>query len=848
MTRNTRSSTLCEWALGVSVEEYCNSIERRRRKKSSSRQRICVEISTDDESEEDTVKITYPRANRNKESLGSSSKKVRFEKASPKPALKAVDSEAESKGDSRTATSAGILYEEDPTNQGTDKKRSEKTDDTSESESEAKSKKKRGVKAAKKKVVDSSSESETDEAEEETPAPLKKKTQEKTKKDSVKKLSKTKDSATTPADTEPNNVGPTVKKVRNKNAGVKTNETKNIDKPQKVMPEAALSPHLRRPNLIMPIRAEVVQVEHTIEGVEDPRPNAFHDPQHGVVRVYHGPAYGNPYGLLYPARDPNKAPLPMGVPHPLQNPYFYGFANPSNPGDNHFKGQSPWGSMPVTCMPGGPPVMAAVDPMQMGMQMPPWWVPMSPKGLSPKGSPKPVMSGAIPVDAASTTGAKNKEQGWDTNVGPQQTKAASPLTKVASPNNVAPASPININLTVNPNTPWAAFASDLSKKSTPNKNGSQNGSKINGGGSNGSKNSWGSKKTADWQPLGSGQHPDLAWGNTPTKSQGSNNWSNKGSNKGSNSGWTKIGDANNDSWGATGGSGSNSGWNTTNTGQANDPWGTSGITQSNDAQTTSGGDGWTATNGTAWDNTDNMNKDGWGTSNTQAADPWPNSGGDYSNNWGTGSNHSNSKRSNNSQNGNGSNRSVSGQAKVATNWDGQGNNVGYSGSERKVSNSSNKSSKSKKTSPPPPSTNAGWDNNAEPSTNSPVGNSSNKSNGNKNSKNTSKGDTWATTSNSAWTTDNNAGPTTKNSPHNSQSSKKSSGSKREKTDQWVSAGSGAGWGPETTSGEVNFGPTATEMSKTSSSSKSMPGAWDTNIPPWGDPTLAQSTGGAADQW
>ncbi|KAK1457075.1 hypothetical protein CMEL01_16086 [Colletotrichum melonis] len=818
MTRNARSSTLCEWALGFSVEEYCNSIERRRRKKSSSRQRICVEISTDDESEEDTVKITYPRANRSKDSPGSGSKKVRFEKASSKPALKAVDAEAESK----------------------DMKKSEKADDTSESESEAKSKKKkkkRGAKAAMKKVVDSSSESETDETEEETPAPLKKKRQEKTK-DNVKRSSKTKESAV-PADTEPNNVGPTVKKARSKNGGGKTNETKKVDKPQKVMPKAALSPHLRRPNLIMPIRAEVIQVEHTIEGVEDPRPNAFHDPQHGVVRVYHGPAYGNPYGLLYPARDPNNAPLPMGVPHPLQNPYFYGFANPSNPGDNHFKGQSPWGSMPVTCMPGGPPVMAAVDPMQMGMQMPPWWGPLSPKGLSPKGSPKHVMSGAIPADAASTTGAKNKEQGWDTNVGPQQTKAASPLAKVASPNNVAPASPININLTVNPNTPWAAFASDLSKKSTPNKNGSQNGS----------KNSWGSKKSTDWQPLGSGQHPDLAWGNTPTKSQGSNNWSNKGSNKGSNSGWTKIGDANNDSWGATGGSGSNSGWNTTNTAQANDAWGTPGNTQSNDAQTTSGGDGRTAMNGNTWDNTDNTNKDGWGTSNDQSADAWAKSGGDYSNNWGTGSNHSNSKKSNKSQNGNGSNRGTSGQAKAATDWDGQGNNVGYSGSERKVSNNSNESSKSKKTSPPPPSTNAGWDNNAGPSTNSPVGNSSNKSNGNeKSSRNASKGDAWATASNSAWTTYNNAGPTTNNSPHDSHSSKKSSGSKREKTDQWVSAGGGGGWGPETTSGEVNYGPTATEMSKTSSSSKSMPGAWDTNVPPWGDPTLAQSTGGAADQW
>lgn len=93
MTRKTRSSTICEWALGVSVEEYCNSVYRRRSKKSSGRQRICVEISTDDESEEDTVKITYPRANRSKSSNDHSPgiKKVRFDRVVPKSALKSPE-------------------------------------------------------------------------------------------------------------------------------------------------------------------------------------------------------------------------------------------------------------------------------------------------------------------------------------------------------------------------------------------------------------------------------------------------------------------------------------------------------------------------------------------------------------------------------------------------------------------------------------------------------------------------------------------------------------------------------------------------------------------------------------
>ncbi|GKT43690.1 uncharacterized protein ColSpa_03871 [Colletotrichum spaethianum] len=808
MTRKTRSSTICEWALGVSVEEYCNYVDRRRSRKSSGRQRISVEISTDDESEEDTVKITYPRANlsKNSNTQFSGIKKVRFDKLAPKSAMRTADSDANS--------------------EEKDKKKPAKVEDTSESESESKSKKK-GDKSAKKnkKVVESSSESEetetettetdteTDESEEEAPSPSKKK---KKDVDASKKQEKTKDTKkpskksidnTASGDVELNNVGPSNNGGREKDASKRKEKHKNVDETRKLRPEAALSPHLRRPNLIMPVRAEVLQVEHTIEGVEDPRPNAFHDPQHGVVRVYHGPAYGNPYGMLYPARNPNKAPLPVGVPHPLENPYFHGFANTTNPGDNHFRGQSPWGAVPVTCMPGGPPVMAPVDPTQTQMQMPSWWAPMSPtKAGWPKGSPKPVMSGAIQGDGGST-GAVNKDKGWDTNVGPRQNKTPSPLTKPASPNKVAPASPININLTVNPNTPWAAFAGDNGKKSTPDKNGQQ----TSGGGSNGSKKSWGSKKTTDWKPIASGQHPDLGWG-TPTKSHGST--------KGSNSAWAQTGGANNDHWGAGGGNGSNSGWNT------------SGNGQNNDAQATFGGDGWTTTNDTTWGGSNNnqaaaMHGDGWGASNDQSGDAWVNTGGKY-NNWSTGSNHSGSKKSNRSQHGSSSNRGPSGQTQPATDWDGQGNNVGYSG--HTASNGSNKSNKSKKNTPPP-STNGGWDNNAGPTTNSPVGDYSNKSNRSKHDakKASNNGDEWATNSTSAWTTDNNAVPTNNNSPNNSHTSKNNSNSGGKGDDQWLTAGGGAGWGPETTSGD-NWNPTATEMSKASSGSKSMPGAWD-NTPP-----------------
>ncbi|KAF7530144.1 hypothetical protein G7054_g9675 [Neopestalotiopsis clavispora] len=87
--------------------------------------------------------------------------------------------------------------------------------------------------------------------------------------------------------------------------------------------KAFVQPPPRRPDLLMPVSAHVVQVEHSIESAEDPRPNAFYDVEHGVMRVYHGSAYGNPYGVLYPKRWGQN--MPLGTPHPSQNPWFYGF-------------------------------------------------------------------------------------------------------------------------------------------------------------------------------------------------------------------------------------------------------------------------------------------------------------------------------------------------------------------------------------------------------------------------------------------------------------------------------------------------------------------------------------------
>ncbi|KAI1808547.1 hypothetical protein F4811DRAFT_246090 [Daldinia bambusicola] len=74
-------------------------------------------------------------------------------------------------------------------------------------------------------------------------------------------------------------------------------------------------------NFLMPPHPRVLQVEHAVELPNDPRPNAFFDGAHGIMRVYHGPHYGNAYGQLYPnAPYVNQNPT-VNVSYPIHNPW-----------------------------------------------------------------------------------------------------------------------------------------------------------------------------------------------------------------------------------------------------------------------------------------------------------------------------------------------------------------------------------------------------------------------------------------------------------------------------------------------------------------------------------------------
>nr|RBQ99192.1 hypothetical protein FVER53263_06910 [Fusarium verticillioides] len=147
-------------------------------------------------------------------------------------------------------------------------------------------------------------------------------------------------------------------------------------------PEGLPVPHMRRPQLVEPIRAQVVLIERVIKIPQDPAPNAYYDAELNILRAYDGPAYGNHQSnALYPERDAFGRPLPMGQPHPMQNPFYYGFNNPQ---------QYPnYPQMPPFHQgyAGAPPPSDAYShvPITQGMTPLPWYAMGPPPGVPPSG-------------------------------------------------------------------------------------------------------------------------------------------------------------------------------------------------------------------------------------------------------------------------------------------------------------------------------------------------------------------------------------------------------------------------------------------------------------------------------
>ena len=582
-----------------------------------------VEFTTDDEGEEDTFKLTYPRtrgtassgrvklkANDQGEELesevdsdGSSLiiKKVRFNAKpaprksalkKPKPAASESEPSSESsKESSKSSDSASTSEGSEKTSKKKDKKHKKKKKhvETSSSEAETetsstasasttaddsdphptceckdcvhgRAKLKKYKKDKKHKKADS--ESEASQSEAEIPSKAKQ------TKSKAKNKSKRKDSDTAETSTEMETSGTDEKpkedaeKKQEKDKGKAKKEggengkskkqkedksKKNEDKDAKNDAETKTSdslqetqqklpfPHARHPQLLEPIKAQLVHTEKVIEGPNDPMPNAYYDSQNNLLRVYHGSTYGNNHQPLYPRQDPGLQPPNMGQYHPNQNPYFHGFnQNPYPPPVNYF------GNHPG--YPGGyaPPFGHSNGQVADGM---PGHGAFGGRGDRVTGYPPPRNPQAtnssrngqyVPTAKAPAPSSKGKDV--SDNVGPKVSQLGSPF--VFRPKNTKPYpfKSVNANPYYERPNEISQFSQLGSNKAASHAGADKNGGRSGKGNTNGTRvNSYNS-----------------AWDN---KSQGGNGWGN--SNNNSNNG---------DQWGTANNNTTTNEWGTDNNG------------------------------------------------------------------------------------------------------------------------------------------------------------------------------------------------------------------------------------------------------------------------------------------
>lgn len=382
----TGPSLFCEWVVGTTIPSVLGT----RKPKSRRRNVIRVELTTDDESEEDTISITYPRSGRAEQASATraKSKKVHFEGVPKKSALRKTqvstassDSSAEESDSSASETSTKItlvpedsvqIHTVETSSSNSKKKPVSETDSENDSDPHptckcpvcirGRQRLLRGTPRARLQSgvsAGSSSDLETDTS---PKAKAKSKSAKKGKKD--KSEPKEPPVSESESAKESDDAGETMKegkkdkKAKKNKQGKengeedKTQETKNKTKDitnepgmkgkknkkdknsasdeaqEKGSPEFKARPHSRRPDFLEPLRAEVIQTECVIETPQDPPPNAYYDAQHNILRVYHGPVYGGSQTFgSYPKRDSANHPLPLGPVNPAYNPYYYGFGN-----------------------------------------------------------------------------------------------------------------------------------------------------------------------------------------------------------------------------------------------------------------------------------------------------------------------------------------------------------------------------------------------------------------------------------------------------------------------------------------------------------------------------------------
>jgi hypothetical protein len=380
-------------------------------------------------------------------------------------------------------------------------------------------------------------------------------------------------------------------------------------------PEGVPYPSQRTPNYIEPVRAEVVLTERVVESPNDPPPNAYYDAEHNVMRVYHGPVWGTTSNQgLYPRKGSSR-PLPVGMPHPSQNPYLAGFAQDHGQGQRG-QGKNPdeennnimpvTQGMPVNTWPAmyPPPGFPSYDAAHFGghpyWQQPPMPPPFAsgaagdgpPRAPSSQDKDKAGASNVMPPGiAADKVCYSDEPYEWKprmfTDFALQPATEDRPASNAGSQTNhwgTGSNGNGKGSSAKGGNDNWAGFGDDSNNNNQDNAWGSNNNcnNSWNGGGSNHNNNNtgWGSQQNNSQNGGNGSTKGDNTWGESNTNNNNNNN--NNTTGWGSSS-WGNGADNNITGWGNTSTSNdNNNGWgNGTGSTNNNNDWGTSGNNGSN---------------------------------------------------------------------------------------------------------------------------------------------------------------------------------------------------------------------------------------------------------------------------
>ncbi|KAL6822984.1 hypothetical protein J3E69DRAFT_382069 [Trichoderma sp. SZMC 28015] len=454
--------------------------------------------------------------------------------------------------------------------------------ETSESAKETEGESEAQVKKTPEKKKKNQNSDKAEKAEKKTSSP---KGEEKKKSDEEKEPEKEKEKEAEEATSEKTPTG----KGKDKEVDDTTPKAKDMDQRLHVS-DGYHYTHSRPPNLIAPIRAEVMQTERVVETQDDPPPNAYYDGLHGVLRVYHGAVYGQNGRSMFATRENTAGPPhSFGNSNQMQNPYYHGH-------NNVMPVPLPQQQLPPHGYEHVPITQGLPMPSWNAMAPPPGYLPYSYQGLPPM----PAAWYEQQLNRQGTKGAfsmyngmggtpdrkgKNKPREPDNNVMPEVTKPNPYYTKRQSP--------------------FSNMGSNRSDGKPPSHSGQSNCSK------NGNRDTGPNWDTGSRRSVG-------AWANS----------SNHGATWGDGGGDTNNNQGGGDQWGSGGGGGDT--WGTTN--NNNDQW------DSNNNNNNSGADPW----GTGGN--DQNNQGGWGTTDNG------NNGG---NTWGDGNGNDNQQTNDNNGNGDG---------------------------------------------------------------------------------------------------------------------------------------------------------------------------------------------------